>query len=141
MHHGLARCHGRNAVSVLRAQRGAPDGIRKMAVPVEAGDHMPMQMRHPVAQRGEIDFGGRELLAQDLLHQHHGLHAVLALTGREVGEFRHMRVPDHAVERRMTRLVGMDHAQASAAPDEPPAVGKAQRALGHHPAKIGRAHV
>ena len=49
--------------------------------------------------------------------QRHGLHAVLALGGAEVGELGHMRVPDNAVEGRKARLVSTNQPQFFALPD------------------------
>ncbi|MNN73117.1 hypothetical protein D3C81_1892080 [compost metagenome] len=89
-----------------------------------------MQVRHHVAQRRQIDLGGLQLLAQHALHGRHHLHAQHAFGRRQIGELRHMIGPDHTVERRETRLLGADDAQARALPHQHAARGGAQRAGG-----------
>ncbi len=118
IHRGQLRGHGGLAFGVARALGGRPDGGGKVAVPVVAGNDVPVQVRHDVAQRGQVDLAGLQLPAQHLFGQRHGVHAVLALGGGEVGKLGHMRVPDDAVEGGKARLVGADEAQVLALPDQ-----------------------
>jgi hypothetical protein len=103
-----------------------------MAVPVKARNHMPVQVRHHVAQRCNVDLGGLQILAQGLFNLCHHIHAMRSLRGVQVGKLGHMGVPDHAVKGGKTRLVGTDDAQPCTAPDERPAIFTAQRAVVCH---------
>jgi hypothetical protein len=76
--------HLTSLLIIQRPLRHRPDRRRKMAVPIEARNHMSVQVRNHVAQRGQVDLVGLKLLAQSLFHHHHRLHADLALLGRQV---------------------------------------------------------
>src|SRR5256885_11790940 len=54
------------------------------SVPVKARNHMPVQVRHHVAQRRQVDLGRSKALTQDALDNDHGIHAVLAVGGVQV---------------------------------------------------------
>lgn len=60
--------------------RRRPHRRGKVAVPVKAGDDMPMQVRHHIAQSGKIDFGGLQVLAQGLLNHRDGFHTMLTVS-------------------------------------------------------------
>src|SRR5256885_12782923 len=46
------------------------DRAREMAVPVKARNHMPVQVRHHVAQRRQVDLGRSKALTQDRSEEH-----------------------------------------------------------------------
>ncbi|MPM57607.1 hypothetical protein SDC9_104429 [bioreactor metagenome] len=87
---------------------------------------MPMQVRHHVAKRRQIDLGGRKHVTHRALHNGHRLHAQVAIRIGEVGQLGHVRIPDHAVEGRKASLFRADQAQLVATPDERAAVLLAQ---------------
>src|SRR3990167_9493636 len=121
--------------SLFKAASGRPPGqcvAQALVQQGQARDHMPVQVRHHVTERSEVDLGGQDVLAQHLLHHGDGIHAMQARAGVKVGELCHMGIPDHPVERRKARLVGTDHAQLLAAPDQMATVGVAQRAGCRH---------
>ena len=99
----------------------AQTGAGKARVPVEARDHMPVQVRHHVAERGEVDLGRRQRVAQALLDHGDGFHAQRAVFGDEIGPFGHMVFPDHAIEGRKARFLRVDHAQFRRLEDQPAA--------------------
>jgi hypothetical protein len=55
-----------------------------MRIVGEARNHMPVQMRHHVAERGEVDLVGRHHLAQRRFGGQHHAHQrlLVAATGR-----------------------------------------------------------
>ncbi len=104
---------------------------------------MPVQMRHHIAQAGEVDFVGRQRFAQQLLGQRHRVQAGQALQRGQVAELGHMRVPHHPVKRRKQGVVCPDQAEFRTAPDQPPAVGLTEcavRLARHRSRALRRAH-
>ena len=105
-----------------------PEGCREMCVPVKAGDHMPVQVRHHVAQRGQVNFCRLQLRTQHALDAHHCVHAGQAISGCEVRELCNMRRPHHAVESRKPGFAGLNDAQLVVAEHQHAAIGSAQGA-------------
>lgn len=65
-----------------------------MAIVVPAGDDMPMQVGHQIAQAGEIDFIRRQLLAQSAFNRLHNTHQMAGFTFCQVAHFCYMGLPD-----------------------------------------------
>ena len=87
-----------------------------------------MQVRHHVAQCGQVDLGGLQVVTQGLLHHGHHIHAMLAAGGFQVGKLGHMGIPDHAVKRRKPDFIRADDTQVGTTPHQRTAVSGAKRA-------------
>ena len=99
-----------------------------MSIPVKAGDHMPVQMRHHVSQRRKVDLGRLQMGTQGLLHFTHYGRAQRSIWHTEVRELSHVRRLDDPVKSRKARLVGADHPEFLALKHQSTAKRNAQRA-------------
>jgi hypothetical protein len=102
-----------------------------MRVVAEARDHMPVQVRHDIAERGEVDLVGRHHFTQRGFAGEHHLHQCLPLGDRQVGHFPDVGIEDDAQKTRVVRLVGAHHAALGVAPQHAAAIGLAKGARGH----------
>ena len=108
---------------------GAQIGSGKWRSPRQR-DHVPVQVRHHVAQRGQVDLVGRQDGLLGFLDHVHGLHQQLAAMRRQAGHLGQVAVPDHAGEAGVVGVVDLDDAQVRAAPQQRAAVFLAQRTVG-----------
>ena len=67
-----------------------------------------MQMRHHVAEAGQIDLVRRKKLAHHRLDGENDGHQVVPLRRVEIAHFAAMRVPDHPTETRVIRIFDAD---------------------------------
>jgi hypothetical protein len=103
----------------------------KVAVPGEAADHVPVQVRHRIAQRSQVDLVRLQVAQQGLLHADQHVHALGPLGGRQVGELPDVRLPHQPVEGREAGLLRMDDAPARRLHHHPAAGRVAEGAAGH----------
>jgi hypothetical protein len=89
-----------------------------------------VQVRHHVAERGEVDLGRLQLFDQRALDRAHELHAALPLGREQRRELRNVVARDHAIERREVTLLDADDAPGVVLPHRNAAVLAAQRAAG-----------
>jgi hypothetical protein len=122
-----ARRYCRKCAGISRPLGCAPDRGWKVAVPVEAGDDMPMKMRHQITERGQIDFFRLELGAQDFFDFGDRIHAGFPTGRRKVRKLGYMRVPYDPVIRRKTRIARLNHTQLRTPENQHPAVCLAKR--------------
>lgn len=97
----------------------SPDRIRKMDIVSKPWDHMPVQMRHLITQRGKIDFFRAHEFTQMLLHGEYHRHEMCTVRLRQVGHFLYMLLPDHAAIAGVIRVIN----QNDSAPVVPPKDG------------------
>jgi hypothetical protein len=100
-----------------RSLGGCPNRGRKVAIFNEARDHMPVQMRGHIAQRGQVDFVGLEAVPQCRLNCEDRMHKIVTIGGRKIGHFTHMRVPDDTAKTGIIGFVDPNDAHAAAAPE------------------------
>src|ERR1043165_1865988 len=94
-----------------RALRPRPDRIRKVAVVLEARNHVPVQVRHEIAKARKVHLVRIKQRANGGLDAKHDAHQMCAVDTREVGHLAHMRVPNDTTKAGK-RLVG-DHDTAA----------------------------
>lgn len=95
---------------------------------------MPMQMGREIAQAGNIHLFRLQRLSQGGLQREYGFHEVLSVFGAKIGEFPHVRVPDHAAVARIGFPVSIhhpDHAPLFATNNQLTTVTVAKLASGH----------
>ena len=122
------QCHGRDLVPIDHTLGRTPDWRWKVAIPCKTGNHVPVQVRHPIAQRRQVHFDGLQVLAQSLLELLNYIHAMRAVGSGQVSKIPPRGRSTQRGEGRETRLVGANHAQLVVAPDECVAVLRAQLA-------------
>ena len=98
-----------------RPQRRCPHRRREVAVPGEAGDHVPVQVGHHVPEGSEVHLVGLQVPDQHLLQRDQRLGAQDPLVRRQLGELAHVPSPDEPVERREAALVRAHHPERLAA--------------------------
>jgi hypothetical protein len=81
-----------------------PHRLRKVRVVREARDHVPVHVRHHVAEAGQVDLVRLHHAAHRALHCVHDAHQMCPLGLAEIGELGHVRAPDHAAEARVVVL-------------------------------------
>ena len=89
-----------------------------MFVVSKTRDHVPVQMWHLVAERGEIHFVRVQQLAQRRLDRKHRLHKMQAFSCRQVGHFLYMPVENHPAETRIIRVARQDYTQRGVLPQD-----------------------
>lgn len=87
-----------------------------MCVVTEARHDVPMQMRHPVAKRGEIDLDGADELSQRPLDSKHDAHEVRTVRRAQICHFSRVKAPNHTAKPRMVAVVGQDDPAAPVGP-------------------------
>jgi hypothetical protein len=104
-----------------------------MSVVLPASNHVPVQVRHHVAETAQIDLLGLRDFAHAALDLPHHMHQMLAVGVVQVGHFSRVTVPDHAQEGRMIGIARVDHTQPVVAP-QPVVAGRviADRAVVGH---------
>ena len=71
-------------------------------------NHVPVKMRHDVAETCQIDLIRTHDLADRRFHQPHGRHQLLAFYRRQIRHLGNMRIPYDAAETRIV-LIGNQH--------------------------------
>ncbi|KAG1433524.1 hypothetical protein G6F57_022085 [Rhizopus arrhizus] len=100
-----------------------------MAVAAPARNYMPVQVRHHVAQRRQIDLVRCQHRLLRFFHRIHGAHQQIAPVRGQAGHFRQVGVPDHTREAGIVSIAHFDHAQVRATPQQRAAVFLAQGAV------------
>ncbi len=96
----------------VRSLRRRPNRCRKIGIVVETRHHMPMQVRHNVAETGQIDFGRCKYATHGRFHTVDHVHQFVTLMRRQVGHFGNVLLPDNAAKcRRVGFVVHGNHAQ------------------------------
>jgi hypothetical protein len=116
----------RRGVGVALAR--GPDRLREVRVVRMAGNDVPVQVRHLIAEAGEVDLVRRHRLALSGLDREHHLHDPLPLQRVEVAHLTHVRVRNDADKAGMVGIVDEHDAQQLVAVDHLAAVSGAQRA-------------
>ncbi|GAB3263895.1 hypothetical protein GCM10027296_39750 [Chitinimonas naiadis] len=91
---------------------------------------MPVQMWHHIAQAGEIDLVGLQLVTQDFFHGPDGVHQCRAFLKGKLGHFRMVLIEDDAAKARIAGLIHQYHAVEGGLPQQLAAVAVAQGAGG-----------
>jgi hypothetical protein len=99
-HAGFRLAHGRH-----------PDGRREMRVVSVARDDMPVQVRHDIAQTGDVDFRRRHRFAHGQFDLVQGFVEEQAVFLRQVVHLAHVIAPDHAAKARIAGVVDQDHSK------------------------------
>jgi hypothetical protein len=79
---------------------------------------MPVQMRHQVAERGQIDLVGRHHLAQRGFGRQHHSHQGRLVVRRQVGHFLDVGIQDDAQKAGVIRFIGAHHATEVVLPQQ-----------------------
>ena len=80
-------------------------GAGKLASFFKAGDDVPMQVGHNIAEAGQIDFGRAEDLAHCGFNLIHHFHNFVAFGRGKVGHLGNMVIPNNAAECRCAGFV------------------------------------
>jgi len=91
------------------AQLFAPYRIGKMRVIPETGNHMPVQMRHHIAERSEVDLVGGQHFAHCRFGGKYHTHQGLLVVRRQVGHLFYVGVQDNAQKAGVVRFVSQYH--------------------------------
>lgn len=82
-----------------------------MRIVAEAGNQMPVQMRHHIAEAGQVDFLGLHHFTQRGFDLTHGAHQGRPVFYRQIGHFLDVCIPDHAAEARVIGICNQYDAQ------------------------------
>lgn len=92
--------------------------MREMRIVSKTRDQVPVQMRHHIAEAGQIDFLRLQNLALRSFYLADHLHQGRAFRYRQIGHFPDVRIPDHAAKAGVIRIVDQHDAQLRVAEDD-----------------------
>ena len=95
-------------VRLPRGLRPGPDRGRERQIIAPPRHDVHVQVRHLVAEAGDIDFVGRQFIAKNALHPAQDLQQFKSLRLRQIRQFHDMLSPDQAQQPRPLRLVSQD---------------------------------
>ena len=87
-----------------------------MRIVSETRDGVPMQVRHLIAKRSEIDLVGAHGVAQRTLHRKYHAHKMRTFRFRQVSHFLDVLMPDDAAEAGIICITHHNHAAALITP-------------------------
>ncbi len=118
----------RAVASTQARAAGSPRSVPGNAHRPRSADQVPVQVRHLVAQAGDVHLQRRQRAALDRLYRARRAQHVQRVGLVEVAEFAHVRIPHHAQEARIVGVVHRDDAQPTVIGEHAPAGAAAQRA-------------
>ena len=101
-----------------------------MRIAGESRYHVPVQMRHDVAETGEIDFFRRKQIAQQSFDRIDDTHQPRSIGFGQIRHFPGVGLQDHAAESGVIGIAREHHAREAVVPEHFATSLRAQRASG-----------